>query len=1076
MFKKILPVGIGILLIILISVGVVSIKKISNRTPSFADADKTYLSYGDLNVTNDMLYTYMRKNYGVSELLNMVDKALFKEEIDKVDVNSEDYKKYLNKEIFGDEDLEKVKEPQDKWDDILMSLRASKLLTKQEAEDSSDYTKETSRAWEVIKDYYKLGFARKEWAKGAYLDKYKEDRDSDKWFDETKAENSTNSIQSYYEEHYKGNVTGLFIPFTSKEAALEMMERHGINTNSNVLTEDGWVSKDYDYNSDAKLEESDYLSYQAVVKAFFAMYNEVLGYLNDGQQIITDEKYSLELNEKKTAYNVKASILKALDIDFGQVVNLPTTVTVNGKDAATITWKLEETSFAELNDAVLTGKFGDNKSVEVTLKFTVKFGEAEIEGEEDIELVAKKEDEAETVTTVTPKSVDPFESIILNKEFVEDPKINGVKFNWTYDEAIEINKTLANYLSVDSTKLTLSEDPKNFYKSYTITPVEVGNYYFLIIKLDEKEAPELFEMTEDDEVKQDDEGNYIIKDQDLYDEIVEAMKKELLTDNNINDTIYQFRRDHNVKIFDSYMEAMYEYEYKYFYETTLKKTDYNKYKKSKKNQKSVVVSYQTEAGNKKSTVKIEAKDLFDVLYGKYAQSVTTSIVENYLLITNKEFNNIYNPYTDTVLDEDTYKLLLNSEISTLRKNFESDYFTYSYLAYYGFTPNFGHKYGWKKFIKDYFNSYNDQQLLTSSVYGGSIYADAFEQFTDSLYGYDRIKEEMDKALADYYSLNVVNFMVQIDYNYNSDEKAENAADILLEEKDNWTDTQRELAKELSKFVYERASETNLSSIYEQLKEIVKLYNEADYDYDETAWNEAKANNTSIYDFNYWGKYKKAGLTVKVEAANSYDASSQIYEEFADECRKLYAKAKDLNLLGTTFDVPLISEEAFTTDYGYHMIAAIGAGKPEDLPTEQEIQIFRANELVKKAQEAVDAAQKSIDEYSASGFVIASYEAQLKLAKQKLAKYQDEEKALLKELGLEEDYKLSDEANAKLKAWYTPAEKKIEEGTLVTEEYVKQLEENLAANKFNFTDKTQGDELQKYLDILKDEIVRQNKED
>ena len=202
------------------------------------------------------------------------------------------------------------------------------------------------------------------------------------------------------------------------------------------------------------------------------------------------------------------------------------------------------------------------------------------------------------------------------------------------------------------------------------------------------------------------------------------MTEELLTDNAINEMLYEKRYNHNVKFYDSYLEALYEYDYKYFYETTLKATDFNEFKKTKKNKKDIVVTFQTEAGNKKSVKEFSAQLLFENLEKKYAHSSVATLIENYILISDEKLNSIYNPYTDTIINETSYKNLMNSEIQTLRKNFESDYFTYSYLSYYGFTPNFPSEYGWKKFIKDYFVVDNDQELLTSSTYGGSIYADA----------------------------------------------------------------------------------------------------------------------------------------------------------------------------------------------------------------------------------------------------------------------------------------------------------------------------------------------------------------
>ena len=53
-------------------------------------------------------------------------------------------------------------------------------------------------------------------------------------------------------------------------------------------------------------------------------------------------------------------------------------------------------------------------------------------------------------------------------------------------------------------------------------------------------------------------------------------------------------------------------------EHTLLTEKYNEYKKTKKNKKDVVVTFQTEAGNKKSVKEISAQTLFEDLEKKYS--------------------------------------------------------------------------------------------------------------------------------------------------------------------------------------------------------------------------------------------------------------------------------------------------------------------------------------------------------------------------------------------------------------------------------------------------------------------------
>ena len=1071
LLKRIAPVGVGILLILLITVTVSLVKNANDRTPAINNADGVYASYGDLTITNEKLYTLMKNQYGLADILNLVDGELFKDEVEKVDVNDEKFVSFIKEQIFQVEDMSELdaEEAQEKWDEVIDSLRITGLLTKTEAQDK-DYANENSKVWEVVKNYYKLSYAREEWAKAEYLKKYLENREDGNMFDMTNDENSTTSVEKYFEENYTGKVTGLFIPFTSEKSALAMMEKYGINVSDKVLgSNDGWVSSTYDYFTKAEVEDEDMLTYLQVCEAFFKMYNEVYAYLNEGNDVITADSYEKVLKEANTVQAVIIALQKQLEKnEYGVEVTLPTVAYVDGQEDAKITWSVVNEKYGKIEENVLKGDFTttDDGELDIKLNFEVEFKNDKSSGSATITLKGTKNAETDqyesaedAIITVDEVTVSPFYTYQLKDELLNN---ENFKFSWTEAEATEINATLADYLSVDSTKLTISTKPTEAYKSYTVEPVKVGNYYYLILKLEDFEQSDLFEKTADGENKKDDNGKYVIADQDLYDEIVAKMTEELLTDNAINEMLYEKRYNHNVKFYDSYLEALYEYEYKYFYETTLKSTDYNEYKKTKKNKKDVVVTFQTEAGNKKSVQEIKAQKLFEDLEKKYAESSVATLVENYILITDTTLNSIYNPYTDTIINETSYKNLMNSEIQTLRKNFESDYFTYSYLSYYGFTPNFPAEYGWKKFIKDYFVVDSDQELLTASTYGGSIYADALEAYIDNLTTFDKINEAMKEAYDEWYSVSVINLIVSIDTNYDNNDSAENSAEILLKEKDNWTEEQIALAKELADLMYEVANQTNGTSLSDQMTTLVTLYNEAAYEYNETEWKQNKENNTSIYDYNYFGKYKLQGLNVKFETANTYDSSSSIMEEFAEECEKMWKQIEELGLLGKTLDVPFVGGDAFATDYGYHKIAVLSAGEKVELPNEEEVKLYRALALYNAVVEEIATVDENIETYKASGYNISTYEAEKAYLETKLAKY---EQALKDLLGDEftEDYKLDEEVQEKIDQWYTNAESEIEGGTLLTRSYITKLTE--VKNDITFTNSNGLARFEEFLELL-----------
>ena len=391
LLKRIAPVGVGILLILVITVTVSLVKSSNDRTPAINNANDVYASYGDLKITNEKLYTLMKNQYGLTDLINLVDGELFKDEVEKVDVNSEEFISFVKEQVFQVEDLSDLEEDeaQDKWDQVIDSLILTGLLTKSQAQDR-DYTNESSEVWNVVKEYYKLSYAREEWAKAEYLKKYLENREDGNMFDMTNAENATSSVEKYFEDNYTGKVTGLFVPFTSEAAALAMMNKYGINTLDKVLgSNDGWVSSTYDYYSKAEVEESDMLTYLQVCEAFFKMYNEVYAYLNEGKDVITSDSYTKVLKEENTIQSVIAALKDALtDKTYGASVTLPTVAYVNGEGEATITWSVDNEKYGKVENNVLNGDFSttDDGELDIKLSFEVSYKEAKITGTATVSL------------------------------------------------------------------------------------------------------------------------------------------------------------------------------------------------------------------------------------------------------------------------------------------------------------------------------------------------------------------------------------------------------------------------------------------------------------------------------------------------------------------------------------------------------------------------------------------------------------------------------------------------------------------------------------------------------------------
>lgn len=1086
-FKAVLPVIIGIVLIVLIALVVTNVKSCNSKRPTLTNGNETYISVGDLEVTNDRLYVYLKQSYGVSELLRLVDNILYADDVKEAlkDENKDALQAYINKSLYGVEDLKDWAGTEEELNevkaDVIESLRLTGLLTEEEAKNEDTVNG-------VIKTYYALQYAREEWAKEEYLKRYLEDRKEngyDTFFD-------ADEIEDYYEKNYVGTSVAFYIPFTTKEAALKMMARYGINTQTNVLSKNGWVTDAYDYNKDTTVNDSQFFTNKQVVDKFVAMYNEFYKNYNGGQNVINEGDVAATVNNLKTTHAVKNALstaMTAITSSVTQSAVLPLSAEVLKEDNTTkaqaaIEWTLEDNEYLKLegNTLVLKSIVASTKSIKITAKvtyegevsentYTLKLTtpssstlkptkvnaatasealtaaatsltntlnnvkakgslllptviENEVENtnvtitwknentdnatfvnnkatllvphETDAEVTLKAELDCNGTkqefeykltipaakTNISVAITDTYVDYKFTEAFLEAQKDGDFKFEWTLEDLNNVHTTLASNLKATGGKLTTSVEPELFYKSYTVSPLSVGSYYVLAIVLDTTEAPAL---------------------EDVEAEIIEKLKEELLTENNITNMIYTRRSEANFQIFDSYLEALYDYEYTKFYETTLglKEADYTVFKNSKKRTVTNAASIEVNG----ETITISADKLFTELEEKYGPSTALSLVKLYEVV-GSDFNKLYNPYTGATENEAYFEDILENEVYGLRKNFELDYFTYSYLEYYGFIPNFPSKYGWLNFIKDYFGSFTEEELAASASFGGTIYNEAYKAYVESLYNEANVEAEM-KALADkWYSISAHNLIISVDRNF--DGNPDTDFDWQAEFKDGNGKTYEDLAKDLAKDLLTYLDQTCDTTYNAGMTTLINMYNKADIN------AEAANANSTIYDHNYWAKYKQAGLILKLESNQSYSWASnsentfdsetgKLVDEFSAEAAKLYKQIKEKEL-GTNLEVVLTSEEAFATTYGYHVIAVTKGIANEEKPTEDEIRLFKAFQEVEEWTDSTT-----------------------KYGKDKLAKAEEALKALLKELELEEDYKLDTATSAKLKAWYEQAIWFIEQG-------------------------------------------------
>ncbi len=947
--KKVLPVAIVILLIILVSVIFVSVKN-SAPNPEISDKNSAYLTIGNYKITKERLYTYLRKNYGVTELARIVDEKLLADEVTKV--TDEELKEYIIETLYDveydpeyvyDKDIKDYhKDPTEPWEDLLDSLVVSGKLSKADRED-------LAKTKDVVKDYYRVDCAREKYAKAYIMEKLEEIG--------SKTANglmfSDSEIEDYYEENYGGKSTGIYIPFDSEAQALRVMKKFGINTDSSVLDEEkGWVSTSY--NPADPTSEKVLLTPQEVLTAFINMYNYMMKYHNGGEDILNAADMGTEISYASAVSKALNGLNIELDVKTNSF-NLPESVNVIDEDGTEkgvikFTYKLEnytssdEKTYLTISDTATDGNYtvtvtrpegmATSERVYLTATATYQYGEAETEVKTDTRRftikVYKTIDENKTIENsaenVTLQYVIGDISAIKNFESENE----NISFNWSYKDLNEFDSTLASYLKYDSTKLELSELYDEFHKSYTIEPIKGTNYYFLCIKLDEEADTQL--IFKDDEDYEDKTAEEIAASDALKAEIVEAMKEDLIEDNDISRVLFENRTRHNLVIFDRYLEAVYKYNYDTFFGTTLSVTDYLPFRTTKDSSKTIVAQFRMG----KKTVKVTADELFKALEEKYGVLVSIDFMDDYNLLNNEAYNDVYNPYTNKVMNEKEYKAALKSEVGSIKKNFEYDYFTNASLAQYGFIPAFSSEYGWKNFVNDYFVAFSDEELLTNRNFGGSIYTDAQTKFTKTLYSQvDKVMDKINESFAKYYSVNVMNLVISVDYDLDAqpDTNIVTGKETDYDEPSNWTAEQKTLAVELAELFVTLAPQTNSSSLTDQMSALVTEYNKAvpTYENETLATLLEKAKTESIYTYNFFGKYKAAGLKLKWETSATYDNTSSIVEEFSDKLKEIYDMIDEQGLVGETIEAPYFSETAFETSYGYHMIAVTGTTAPVEIP-------------------------------------------------------------------------------------------------------------------------------------------------
>lgn len=502
--------------------------------------------------------------------------------------------------------------------------------------------------------------------------------------------------------------------------------------------------------------------------------------------------------------------------------------------------------------------------------------------------------------------------VVFNVEAIKalEESNSHVKLIYTLAEAQKIDKDPTNYGSATASGCTLDcvlfDD---LYVASELEQVEGGDkqlpnvytkeaevmtnsLYFLAYKIDLLKGETVPAMTAEEKA---------------------AIKNELIEEN-FNENIetkylIELRQANGLTIYDRYLNGTYKAAYTYLYETALELTDYPEYASEGKKSNKLAFSYKANG----KVNEVSADELFELLSARYGAQATVAKANSYFVLSNHDWNIIYDPYTNKVLDKESYKNVKDgfnvynlyyygqlTSVKEFKYAFENGVF-----ESYGFPAS----YGWENFMHDYMLLNDDNALV-----GSLVLSQADTYFEYSKYPTEKINEEMQKIYDKYYSMNVINILVTVDYDFNNVPDAYDTKDGAVQ--DNWTDEQVALAKELTELVNNKRDESgdeNATTLVTKLQAIAKLYHNATCD-DAT-----------------WGKYIAAGLKLTVENAQSYTSSSGLVEEFHTAMAAIYKYIEAGNGakgIGENDSETAIydKDEAFATMYGFHKVAIIGTSE------------------------------------------------------------------------------------------------------------------------------------------------------
>ena len=1043
--KVALPVICGLLVILVITL-IVGLFTGKVKNPKIEDPKGSYAVLDGYTITNEKMYINLRYSYGVSKLKDLVDTDLLKGLT--VDTASEEYIEFVNEAVYGTNYKELDAEEKAEAEKVYKNnLKLQGYRTEQD-----------------IKNYQELNYRRYLYAKSAFE---AEKAAVDFTFDEYQK-----GYEGKYADSLAASATGIVVVFDSEAQGKAILKKFGIE-----LSSSGWVNLFANKANEVKVAElevkKDELEDEAktneaavkelektldtdAIKAAEKALNSANSELEDLKDAFDELKEpTAEVKaEKQAEIKAKLAEIEALEKAYKEVAKEAEFEALNHveeiKEIEAEIKELEkdnyltqaevELLFVEIynylyayfvaeGDVNVFDVEGNVKAEYKVLKEGVHY--EVIEHEEETEKVTDKYtgEESDKVKTEAYTEVK-FNFENLAKFDGKDSAEGYNKFSrfvFSGDEATAMNSKVNSQLF---TTLKFPGETEKTEFTDTYTKSSLINYagqstsvtmdqYFLAIKLAGQKAKKSTEVVDFAALT-----GELQPSEALKEEIKAYLLEEKLTSTEQERLLYANRAKAGLKIYDHVMDHKYGSQYNALHGTTLKLTegeDYTAYKLNKKNSKTIAFQYEVDGATKEVT----AQKLFELLEEQYGALVIDNLMYVHMLLSNKEFNKVYNPETGEKYDKEAIRTALKDNVKTLKYYFNA--------GYYETSEGFGGDYGWDNFLRDVLCMEDEYELIARLV----AQSDAEEAYIESTYTDAELRAEIEKLWDEYYELSVINLVVYVDQDLDGGAAQ---TDYLTKEgatQEKWSAKQEELAVELANKVFAEASLTGKKGLYEQLAYIKTVYGEADMTDPE------------------WGKYKQAGLKIKPENAATYNNSSSLVQGFLDVLKEEYAKIEAAGYVGETFSSPYHVDNVFPTEFGYHKIAIVSTS--EKLVFDSETEATKAAQIDKM--------------FSAKYFEL--YEETL------LEEWKDEtyKKEKLVELGFAEDYELSKEMTTALQYYYDGAIAEVEDEILLEEHRLNateaKVESTTNGQNYKFTDAKAKERFDAYL-ATKEEKLELNK--